>query len=120
MRSMSLHCHYIVTTLSLHWPLFVSTGGQLSFADFLDVMHSHSVKENVTKEVMDAFRASDWGRTGSISIADLKHYLMRCGETLDRREVETVLREANANHSNHSLVKYEDFARILCSPIPDY
>lgn len=97
-----------------------STGGKLSFADFLDIMHTHSVKEKVTTEVMDAFRASDWGRTGSLSVADLKHYLMRCGEALDRKEVESLLREINANPTNHSLVKYEDLVRIICSPIPDY
>ncbi|CAG2176407.1 unnamed protein product, partial [Oppiella nova] len=45
---------------------FQQKGGKLSFADFLDVMHSHSVKEKVSQEVMDAFRASDWNRSGTI------------------------------------------------------
>ena len=95
-------------------------GGKLSFADFLDVMHSHSVKEKVSQEVMDAFRASDWNRSGTISVAQLRHYLMDCGEAVDERLMDSLLRETNNSTSIHSHVKYEDLARIICSPIPDY
>ncbi len=83
-------------------------------------MHSHSVKEKVSQEVMDAFRASDWHRSGTITVGDLRHYLVRCGESIDRKDLDALFRETNTNGSDNSLIKYEDFVRIICSPIPDY
>ena len=117
-----LNQHFIhLSQLLIYWFIwYLGKGGKLSFADFLDVMHSHSVKEKVSQEVMDAFRASDWNRSGTISVGDLKHYLIGCGESVDRKELEALFRETNTNGSNNSLIKYEDFVRIICSPIPDY
>ena len=34
-------------------------GGKISFADFLDVMHSHTKKESIPKELIEAFRGMD-------------------------------------------------------------
>ncbi|XP_054161825.1 calmodulin-like [Oppia nitens] len=99
---------------------FQSKGGKLSFADFLDVMHTHSVKEKVIQEVMDAFRASDGNRNGTINGRHIRHYLMDCGETIDEKLFDAVLREANINPSINANIKYEDLVRIICSPIPDY
>ena len=31
-------------------------GGKMSFADFLDTMHTHSKKESVPRELLEAFR----------------------------------------------------------------
>ena len=33
-------------------------GGKMSFADFLDTMHTHSKKESVPRELLEAFRNS--------------------------------------------------------------
>jgi len=38
---------------------YLKAKGSLSFADFLDVMHQHKDKENVPKELLDAFRCMD-------------------------------------------------------------
>merc|ERR1711878_202227 len=35
-------------------------GGKISFADFLDIMHSHSKKESIPKELLEAFQG--WTR----------------------------------------------------------
>ena len=35
-------------------------GGKMSFADFLDTMHTHSEKESVPRELLEAFRNSGW------------------------------------------------------------
>ena len=35
-------------------------GGKMSFADFLDTMHTHSKKESVPRELLEAFRNSGW------------------------------------------------------------
>lgn len=92
-------------------------GGKLSFADFLDIMHTHSVTEKVNQEITEAFRASDWNRNGQILTRDLKHTLCNWGEKLDAKQVDALFREANIN--GH-YVKYEDFIRVICAPIPDY
>lgn len=39
-------------------------GGKLTFADFLDVLHKHSNKEKLPDEIINAFRANDYNRTG--------------------------------------------------------
>ena len=43
-------------------------GGKISFADFLDVMHSHTKKESIPKELIEAFRGMDPQRKVSIEI----------------------------------------------------
>merc|ERR1711992_406629 len=34
-------------------------GGKISFADFLEIMHGHSKKESIPRELLDAFRGMD-------------------------------------------------------------
>merc|ERR1712119_182656 len=34
-------------------------GGKIAFADFLDIMHGHSKKESIPKELLEAFRGMD-------------------------------------------------------------
>lgn len=97
--------------------LFAVKGGKLSFADFLDVMYTHSKKEKIPEEILDSFKASDLNRTGQIHVSDLKHILCQWGEKLENREVDQILREANISGS---YVKYQDFIKVLCAPAPDY
>lgn len=80
-------------------------------------MHTHSVTEKVNQEITEAFRASDWNRNGQILTRDLKNILCNWGEKLDAKQVDALFREANIN--GH-YVKYEDFIRIICAPVPDY
>ena len=58
----------------------------MAFADFLDVMHQHSVKESLPKELLQAFRGSDPRGKGSIPAKDLWHILVKWGEKLSPRE----------------------------------
>ncbi|XP_074599035.1 calmodulin-like protein 4 [Brevipalpus obovatus] len=92
-------------------------GGKLSFADFLDVMHTHSMKEKLPDEVIEALRAWDRNRTGQISVRDLKHILCQWGEKLSSKEVDQILREANAMGP---FIKYQDLVKVITAPIPDY
>ena len=92
-------------------------GGKLSFADFLDVMHTHSKKEKVPEEIMEAFQAWDRDKTGQIHVRDLKHILCQWGEKLGNREVDHILREAN---TMGTYVKYQDLIGVLSAPVPDY
>ena len=61
-------------------------GGKMSFADFLDVMHIHSSKENIPKELLDAFKGSDPNRKGVIPAKDLWNILTKWGEKISPRE----------------------------------
>uniref|UniRef100_A0A1B6EPI7 EF-hand domain-containing protein n=1 Tax=Cuerna arida TaxID=1464854 RepID=A0A1B6EPI7_9HEMI len=93
-------------------------GGKMSFPDFLKVMHNHSRAENLPKEVVDAFRAADPSKKGVIPASQLRHMLLHWGEQLSTKEVDQIFREANV--SPNGFVKYEDFVKICCAPVPDY
>jgi len=87
-------------------------GGKITFADFLDIMHSHSKKENIPKELIEAFRGMDPQRRGTIPARDLKHILAKWGEKLSSREVDQIFREANIQ--SNGMVRYEEFVKIVC------
>ncbi|KAI2809230.1 hypothetical protein BLOT_000377, partial [Blomia tropicalis] len=90
---------------------------KISFADLLDIMHTHSVKEKIPKEILDAFVSSDWSKSGQMLTKDLKHILCDWGEKLDPKQFDRLMREANIGGS---YFKYEDFVKIISAPIPDY
>lgn len=112
----------------------------MSFADFLDVMHQHSKVENLPDEVIAAFKAADPSGKGTIPAKQLRQLLQNWGEGLSAREVSTVIilflkrtdslilvscmqvdnifREANV--STLGAVRYSDFVKISCAPVPDY
>ncbi|XP_033331021.1 calmodulin-like protein 4 [Megalopta genalis] len=93
-------------------------GGKMSFADFLEVMHLQTRAEDLPKEVIQAFQAADKSRNGTIPARQLAHMLLHWGEQLSNKEVEQIFREANVSLNGH--VKYEDFVKIACAPVPDY
>lgn len=93
-------------------------GGKMAFSDFLDIMHAHSKQESIPKELLDAFKGMDTQRKGTIPAKDLWHILAKWGEKLSTREVDQIFREANI-HPNGQ-VKYEEFVKIVCAPVPDY
>lgn len=115
-----------------------SKNGKISFADFLEVMHTHTVKEKSTKEIQAAFRAADTRGKGTISYKELHHILCGWGERLSAKEgnnkscyftkpkvinacfhvVDQIFREANIKPN--SQIKYEEFIKVVASPVPDY
>lgn len=66
--------------------LYFSLGGKMSFADFLDSMHSHHQKEKIPDEILEAFKSADPTGKGTIPAKELKHILGRWGEKLSPRE----------------------------------
>lgn len=91
----------------------------MSFADFLDVMHTHSKKEKVPSEILEAFTAWPNSRHGSIATADLRRILSRWGERLEDKELEKLFREANITTTTPFL-NFNDLVRIIAAPAPDY
>jgi calmodulin len=73
-------------------------------------------------ECQEAFKAGDLasnGRvTGVIPAAQLRHLLQNWGEGLSVREVDNIFREANVG--NNGQIRYSDFVKIACAPVPDY
>ncbi|RWS01429.1 calmodulin-like protein, partial [Dinothrombium tinctorium] len=96
---------------------FNEKGGKLSFADFLDVMYTHSKRERIPDEILDAFVAYDRGASNQIHAKDLRHILCGWGEKLDTKEVEKLFVEANVNSS---YLNYHHFVKIISAPLPDY
>uniref|UniRef100_U5ENA1 Putative calmodulin n=1 Tax=Corethrella appendiculata TaxID=1370023 RepID=U5ENA1_9DIPT len=92
--------------------------GKMSFADFLEVMHQHSRVENLPQEVINAFKAADPANKGTIPAKQLRNLLQNWGEGLSVREVDNIYREANVG--NNGTVRYSDFVKIACAPVPDY
>nr|CAD7264337.1 unnamed protein product [Timema shepardi] len=90
----------------------------MSFADFLDVMHIHSRAEDLPREIVDAFKAADNAKKGTIPAKQLRYMLLHWGEQLSNKEVEQIFREANVTPNGQ--VQYEDFVKIACAPVPDY
>nr|CAG4649779.1 EOG090X0GKM [Scapholeberis mucronata]SVE93955.1 EOG090X0GKM [Scapholeberis mucronata] len=95
-----------------------SKNEKIYFADFLEIMHRHTVKEKPSKDIQAAFKAADTTGKGVISYKDLKHYLSGWGERLTNKEVEQIFREANIKPN--SSIKYEEFIKVVSSPVPDY
>lgn len=90
----------------------------MTFADFLEIMHVHSRIEKLPAEIIDAFKAADPQGKGVISVRELRHLLQEWGECLSPKEVDKIFREANV--TPNGMVKYEDFVKIACAPVPDY
>ncbi|XP_070154921.1 calmodulin-like protein 4 isoform X2 [Polyergus mexicanus] len=82
------------------------------------VMHLQTRAEDLPKEVIKAFQAADISHSGTIPARQLAHMLLHWGEQLSSKEVEQIFREANVSLNGH--VKYEDFVKITCAPVPDY
>jgi len=92
--------------------------GKVAFSDFLDIMHSHSKKESIPKELLEAFRNMDTKKRGTIPARDLWNILVKWGEKLSPKEADQIFREANIQMNG--TVRYEEFVKIVCAPVPDY
>ena len=150
-------------------------GGKISFADFLEIMHGHSKKESIPRELLEAFRGMDPQRKGYIPAKVVEYMplgalldlpLLRiCGtywqsgvksSALEKvrtlnwvRDVKThfhFLSWPDISGGQHTSirtgvlfipfpflvtnclipwplfaqVKYEEFVKIVCAPVPDY
>merc|ERR1712168_13325 len=90
-----------------------SKSGRIAFSDFLEIVHTHSKKEDVPAELMRAFNNYDTAKRGMIPAKDLWNILVKWGEKLTPREVDHMFREANVNPNG--MVRYEEFVNIVCS-----
>jgi len=98
--------------------LFKIKGKKYDFAAFLEILHDYSQKDQPSLEVLSGFRSHDRQKRGLISAKELKSILTGIGERLTPQEVDAILREANVPPNGS--VKYEDFIKVVSTPLPDY
>ncbi len=60
--------------------------GQIDFAEFLNVLHNHLKCEKSNEEVLNAFRAYDYKKTGYINTKELRCILTKTGERLTNKD----------------------------------
>jgi Ca2+-binding EF-hand superfamily protein len=58
----------------------------IDFADFLTIIHDHSLTENANQEILDAFRAYDLNKSGYLTIKELRNLLTMTGERLSAKD----------------------------------
>ena len=63
-----------------------ANNGVLTFADFLECMHTQQQKEKTSREIRAAFAAYDPRKKGTIPTKDLRHILSGWGERLSSKE----------------------------------
>ncbi|CAB4056757.1 CALM [Lepeophtheirus salmonis] len=78
------------TLLELKEYMKAKNGGKMNFADFLEVVHKHSSKEDIPKEILDAFRDMD---------------------KLTTQEVDKLFHETNV--TSNSKINYENFVKSV-------
>ena len=82
-------------------------GGKMSFADFLDVMHTHSTKEKIPHEIIQAFKNMDTSKKGVIPARDLWTMLAKWGEKLSPREGKIILKPFNTHIRYHKFLRFQ-------------
>ncbi|KAH3860123.1 hypothetical protein DPMN_023014, partial [Dreissena polymorpha] len=60
--------------------------GKIDFASFLEVMHTHNMKEKAVKEIVQGFKAHDSEGRGYVQTNEVKNILLNLGEQLKRNE----------------------------------
>lgn len=89
----------------------------LDFNVFLLIIHKHLNRENPVKEIQKAFKLTDPTNRGFIGAKELRRILCNTGERLTKREVEQMFRAFNIQPNGY--VRYDDFVRMITTPLPE-
>ena len=69
------------------------------------------------KEIQKAFKLTDSTNRGFIGAKELRRILCNTGERLSKREVEQMFRAFNIQPNGY--VRYDDFVRMITTPLPE-
>eukprot|EP01116_Phalansterium_solitarium_P018854 TRINITY_DN511_c0_g1_i2.p2 TRINITY_DN511_c0_g1~~TRINITY_DN511_c0_g1_i2.p2 ORF type:complete len:150 (-),score=37.75 TRINITY_DN511_c0_g1_i2:157-606(-) len=83
---------------------------QVDFAQFSAIMQKRK-KPDLDEQIKQAFKVFDTKNTGLIDVGELKHILVSVGERLAPDEVDTILKEADADHDGK--INFQDFQRVM-------
>ncbi|CAI9722192.1 calmodulin 4 [Octopus vulgaris] len=89
----------------------IEGNGTIEFNEFLEMMMKCKSETNERQEVTDAFKVFDTNKDGFINASELRHVMMNLGEKLTDKEVEDMIREADADGDGR--IDYEEFIQIL-------
>uniref|UniRef100_A0A452GNV2 EF-hand domain-containing protein n=1 Tax=Gopherus agassizii TaxID=38772 RepID=A0A452GNV2_9SAUR len=87
--------------------------GTIDFPEFLSMMVRKMRDTDSEEEIQEAFRVFNEDRNGCISVAELWQIITNLGEKLTDKEVDEMIKEANADHDGR--VNYEVFVRMMAS-----
>ena len=65
--------------------------GQIDFAEFLNILYNHIKTEKANEEVLNAFRAYDYKKTGFITTKELRSILTKTGERLANKDGKKII-----------------------------
>ncbi|XP_075560519.1 uncharacterized protein LOC142592751 [Dermacentor variabilis] len=89
---------------------------KVQFPEFLDMVQKCTRAFNPQTDLQDAFRVFDRDGHGFITTAELRHVVTTLGERMTDEEADELIREADPN--NEGQVDYEQFIRIISTPVP--
>ncbi|KAM4766474.1 calmodulin-like protein 4 [Cyanocitta cristata] len=96
----------------------IDRNAELDFSTFLNIMYRQMKQEEPEKEILTALAMIDRQKRGVIAVPELRAKLTRLGEKLSEEEVDELLKEAKVGPNG--TVRYEEFVRRICLPVPDY
>ncbi|XP_050032174.1 uncharacterized protein [Dermacentor andersoni] len=89
---------------------------KVQFPEFLDMVQKCTRVFNPQTDLQDAFRVFDRDGHGFITTAELRHVVTTLGERMTDEEADELIREADPN--NEGQVDYEQFIKIISTPVP--
>jgi centrin-3 len=85
--------------------------GQVSYADFVDIMTQKIADRDPEEEIRKAFSLFDDDQTGTISLKNLRRVSRELGETLSDDELQAMIDEFDKN--NDGVIDIEEFLGIM-------
>lgn len=85
--------------------------GQVTYADFVDIMTGKISERDPEEEIRKAFSLFDDDQTGTISLKNLRRVARELGENLSDDELQAMIDEFDKN--NDGVIDVEEFLGIM-------
>lgn len=85
--------------------------GQVTYADFVDIMTQKIADRDPEEEIRKAFSLFDDDQTGTISLKNLRRVSRELGETLSDEELQAMIDEFDKD--NDGVINLEEFLGIM-------
>mmetsp|Transcript_105 Transcript_105/g.437 ORF Transcript_105/g.437 Transcript_105/m.437 type:complete len:170 (-) Transcript_105:37-546(-) len=87
------------------------SSGRIEFPQFLKILALRLQSLDSEEEMREAFQVFDRDKNGSVSASELKHVMNNLGEPVTNKEVEEMIREADADGDGE--LSFEDFLSFV-------
>eukprot|EP00455_Lapot_gusevi_P004051 TRINITY_DN11661_c0_g1_i2.p1 TRINITY_DN11661_c0_g1~~TRINITY_DN11661_c0_g1_i2.p1 ORF type:complete len:172 (-),score=68.46 TRINITY_DN11661_c0_g1_i2:332-847(-) len=85
--------------------------GQISYADFVEIMTQKMAERDPDQEILKAFKLFDDDNSGKISVKDLRRVARDLGENLGDDELQAMIDEFDSSGSGE--IDEKDFLKIM-------